>query len=173
MSKNLETLEKLFSLAFVMSENLVGLTKGNYSGNTFILKTYEYLREYNVDLDSKIELKRAVQRLEEIENSNPNEALEWLDKFKGIEISSLPFKSEDGPVKEVDLNEVRFVGSQLNNDFHKFVNILEQNLLKARKTEAETIEKVVKILEKFRHYVVAGCSNEEYNNLIDKIKEII
>lgn len=172
MSKEQEALEKLLSFAFVMSENMVGLTKGNYDEATFIKKTYEYLHEYIGNFECRDILKSALQRLESIDNAKPNEALEWLDKFKGIEISALPFKDDCG-TQEVDLNEVRFVGSQLNNDFHKFVNTIELNLLRAQYIEKETIEKVVKILEKFRHYVIAGCSNEEYDNVIDKIKEII
>lgn len=80
MSKELETLEKLISFAFVMSENMIGLTKGNYDENQFIKKTYEYLHKYNVDLDSKLKLKKSLQRLETIDNSNPSKALECLEK---------------------------------------------------------------------------------------------
>jgi len=79
MNKELEALEKLLSFAFVMSENMVGLTKGNYDEQEFIKKTYEYLHKYNVDLNSKLELKNALQRLEAIDNSNPSEALEDLE----------------------------------------------------------------------------------------------
>jgi len=59
MNKELETLEKLLSFAFVMSENMVGLTKGNYDEDAFIKKTYAYLHKYHVDLQSKLELKQA------------------------------------------------------------------------------------------------------------------
>lgn len=79
MSKELETLEKLLSFAFVMSENMVGLTKGNYDEGTFIKKTYEYLHKYSVDLHSRLELEQALQRLESIDNADPSEA---LVKFK-------------------------------------------------------------------------------------------
>lgn len=79
MSKT-ETLEKLLSFAFVMSENMVGLTKGNYDEATFIKKTYEYLHKYNVDLNSKQELEKALQRLEVIDNANPNEVLECFKR---------------------------------------------------------------------------------------------
>lgn len=84
MSKELETLEKLLSFAFVMSENMVGLTKGNYNENKFIKKTYEYLNKYNVDLNSKEELKKALQRLESIDNSKASEALECLKQVEDV-----------------------------------------------------------------------------------------
>jgi len=94
----------------------------------------------NFEDDCKL-VNDALTRLNLIDNLKPSEALEELNKFKGIEISSLPFKSEDGAVKEVDLNEVRFVGSTLNNEFRKFVNIIEQALLQAQKDKAK-IEKL-------------------------------
>ena len=78
MSKELEALEKLLSFAFVMSENMVGLTKGNYDEKQFINKTYSYLHTYNVDFHSELELKHALQRLEGIEGANQNEALKCL-----------------------------------------------------------------------------------------------
>lgn len=78
MSKT-ETLEKLLSFAFVMSENMVGLTKGNYDEATFIKKTYAYLHKYNIDSKSKLELEKALQRLEAIDNANPSEALQGVD----------------------------------------------------------------------------------------------
>lgn len=77
---NIETLEKLLSFAFVMSENMVGLSKGNYDEATFIKKTYVYLHKYNVDLNSKQELEKSLQRLEAIDNAKPSEALEELFK---------------------------------------------------------------------------------------------
>jgi hypothetical protein len=83
-----------------------------------------------------------LQRLEAIDNANPSEALKAFEEFKGIEISEMPFKDDCGK-KEVDLNEVRIVGSQLNNDFHKFVNTLENYILKAQE-----LEKVLEIIKK-------------------------
>ena len=80
MSKKLETLEKLISFAFVMSENMIGLTKGNYDESQFIKKTYGYLHKYNVDMKSQFELESALKRLEAIDNSEPSEALECLEK---------------------------------------------------------------------------------------------
>lgn len=78
MSKELENLKKLMSFAFVMSENMVGLSKGNYDEKEFIKKTYEYLHKYNVDLESRRELEKALQRLEAIDNANPSEAMKCL-----------------------------------------------------------------------------------------------
>ena len=109
-------------------------------------------------------IKEKIQRLESIDHANPSEALEWLNKFKGVEISSLPFKSEDGAVKEVDLNEVRFVGSQLNNEFRKFVYIIENALIKAQEQE-----KVFKIIKKkyVDIYLLKSINTlEEYNKNI-------
>jgi hypothetical protein len=79
-------------------------------------------------------IRQALQELQAIKSAEPSEAMEWLDRFKGIEISEMPFKDDCG-TKEVDLNEVRNVGSQLNNDFHKFVNTLENYILKAQEQE--------------------------------------
>ena len=64
MNKELETLEKLMSFAFVMSENMIGLTKGNYDETTFIKKTYEYLQKYTVDRNEQKTIKQALQRLD-------------------------------------------------------------------------------------------------------------
>ena len=168
MTKELEALDKLLSFAFVMSENMVGLTKGNYDEATFIKKTYEYLHKYNVDSKSKLELEKALKRLEAIDNINPSEALEWLDKFKGIEISALPFKDDCG-TQEVDLNEVRFVGSQLNNDFHKFVNTLENYILKAQEYK-EFVDVILK------HMTNNGWSNDftiEFWNMNEKELKVV
>ena len=39
MTKESETLKKLLSFAFVMSENMVGLSKGDYDEKYFIKET--------------------------------------------------------------------------------------------------------------------------------------
>lgn len=67
MNKELETLEKLISFAFAMSENMIGLTKGNYDENTFIKKTYGYLLDYSVDRNEQKTIKQALQRLDRYE----------------------------------------------------------------------------------------------------------
>ena len=67
MNKELETLEKLLSFAFAMSENMVGLTKGNYDEKTFIKKTYEYLQKYTADRNEQKNIKQALQRLDTYE----------------------------------------------------------------------------------------------------------
>ena len=77
---NIETLEKLLSFAFVMSENMVGLSKGNYDEATFVKKTYEYLHKYIGNFECRDILKSALQRLEAIDNAKPSEALEELFK---------------------------------------------------------------------------------------------
>lgn len=41
-----DILDNLLSFVFVMSENMVGLTKGNYDEKVFVKKTYEYLNKY-------------------------------------------------------------------------------------------------------------------------------
>lgn len=139
MSKKLETLEKLISFAFVMSENMIGLTKGNYDESQFIKKTYGYLHKYNVDMKSQFELESALKRLESIDNAEPSEALECLEKLKGMEISSMPFSDEYG-TQEVDLNDIRKVGSQLNTDFREYTATIKQALLKAQEFN-EILEK--------------------------------
>lgn len=62
----------------------------------------------------------------------PSEALECLEKLKGMEISSMPFSDEYG-TQEVDLNDIRKVGSQLNTDFREYITTIKQALLKAQK----------------------------------------
>ena len=96
--------------------------------------------------------------LEQIKNAEPSEAMEWLDKFKGIEISEMPFKDDCG-TKEVDLNEVRNVGSPLNNDFHKFVHTLENYILKSQKQE-----KILSIIEEYQVdvWLLKQCDYENY-----------
>ena len=81
MSKEQEIVEKLLSFAFAMSENMIGLTKGNYDENTFIKKTYEYLQKYNIGRDEQKTIKRSMERLEAIDNSEPSEALECLKEL--------------------------------------------------------------------------------------------
>lgn len=70
MNKELETLEKLVSFAFVMSENMIGLTKGNYDYNQFIKKTYDYLHKYNVDAKSQLELENTLRKVQDLESDN-------------------------------------------------------------------------------------------------------
>ncbi len=74
-------------------------------------------------------IETALQRLEAIDNANPSEALECLEKLKGMEISSMPFSDEYG-TQEVDLNDIRKVGSQLNTDFREYTATIKQALLK-------------------------------------------
>ncbi len=91
MSMESEALEKLLSFAFVMSENMVGLTKGNYDKDTFIKKTYEYLHKYNVGFCNKLKLKQALYRLEHIENANPSKALELVGYLKDYHLNAMPY----------------------------------------------------------------------------------
>ena len=148
MSKELlEALEKLLSFAFVMSENMVGLTKGNYDEATFVKKTYEYLHKYNVDLNSKLDLKEALRRLEAIDNSKPSEALkclEYLDETCGC--------------------------FALDNEY-KAVDTIKQALLKAQEQEKvlKTIfEKridmwhLVGLLDQDYEMYIAFCKSEKY-----------
>ena len=78
MSKEQKIVEKLLSFAFAMSENMIGLTKGNYDEKTFIKKTYEYLQKYTVDHNDQKIIKQSIERLEALDNANPIEALERL-----------------------------------------------------------------------------------------------
>lgn len=79
MSKEREVVEKLLSFAFAMSENMIGLTKGNYDENTFIKKTYEYLQKYTIDRNEQKTIKQSLERLEAIDNATSSEALECLE----------------------------------------------------------------------------------------------
>lgn len=83
-------------------------------------------------INSKEQVKKILQgELVTIDNANPSEALECLEKLKGMEISSMPFSDEYG-TQEVDLNDIRKVGSQLNTDFREYINTIKQALLKAQ-----------------------------------------
>lgn len=79
MNKELEILEKLISFAFAMSENMIGLTKGNYDESTFIKKTYEYLQKYTVDRNEQKTIKKSIERLEALDNTETSEALVCLE----------------------------------------------------------------------------------------------
>ena len=76
-------------------------------------------------------IEQALNRLESIDNATPSEALKCLEKLKGMEISSMPFSDEYG-TQEVDLNDIRKVGSQLNTDFREYTATIKQSLLKAQ-----------------------------------------
>lgn len=76
-------------------------------------------------------IKEKIQYLESIDNADSSEALECLEKLKGMEISSMPFSDEYG-TQEVDLNDIRKVGSQLNTDFREYTTTIQQALLKAQ-----------------------------------------
>ena len=144
MNKELETLEKLVSFAFVMSENMIGLTKGNYDYNQFIKKTYDYLHKYNVDAKSQLELENALKHLESIENSNPSEALEdslkrafdygvqsTLDGLllRGYNTKTMLEEQCCGNTLEKDLDEAK---TKITN-----LNTIKQALLKAQEQEKE------------------------------------
>ena len=77
------------------------------------------------------EYKKMCNRLESIDNAEPSKALECLEKLKGMEISSMPFSDEYG-TQEVDLNDIRKVGSQLNTDFREYTATIKQALIKAQ-----------------------------------------
>ncbi len=111
MSKELEALERL---------------KNRYDVH-YILDLQD--KDYDI-------IEQALHRLEAIDNANPSEALECLEKLNGMEISSMPFSDEYG-TQEVDLNDIRKVGSQLNTDFREYINTIKQSLLKAQFLEEE------------------------------------
>lgn len=81
MSKELEVVEKLLSFAFVMSENMVGLTKGDYDEEYFIKKTKEYLDKYYVHLKDRQELVHRLNKLDEYEKVLNSERLTITNCF--------------------------------------------------------------------------------------------
>ena len=102
MSKEQETLNKLISFAFVMSENMVGLTKGNYDEATFIKKTYEYLHKYNVDLDSKVKLKETLQKKSQIEQELGCSLIDLLNGLKSKQSALRYFDKHDSMVNHCE-----------------------------------------------------------------------
>lgn len=98
------------------------------------------------------------------DNANPSEALECLEKLKGMEISSMPFSDEYG-TQEVDLNDIRKVGSQLNTDFREYTATIKQALIKAQK-EHNSVNLLMQELDckdfaELRKY--ARCGYEKLN----------
>lgn len=79
MSREQEVVDKLLSFAFAMSENMIGLTKGNYDENTFVKKTYEYLHKYALGRNEQKAIKQSLERLEAIDTANISEVLECLE----------------------------------------------------------------------------------------------
>ena len=79
MTKEQEIVDKLLSFAFAMSENMVGLTKGNYDEKTFIKNTYEYLHKYALGRNEQKTIKQSLERLEAIDNAEPSEILKCLE----------------------------------------------------------------------------------------------
>ena len=79
-------------------------------------------------------VEKALLELQSIKEAEPSEALECLKKLNGMEISSMPFKDDYG-IEEVDLNDIRKVGSQLNTDFKEYIDTIKQALLNAEKDE--------------------------------------
>lgn len=59
-NKELETVDKLLSFAFAMSENMVGLSKGNYDETQFIKNTSEYLHKYSANRHEVLGVKQAL-----------------------------------------------------------------------------------------------------------------
>lgn len=80
-----ELLSDIVSFAFVMSENMVGLSKGDYDEKRFIEKTYDYLQKYV----GSFEFRKVVKALMSIEESKEQEDknyLKWEDlEFKDIQ----------------------------------------------------------------------------------------
>lgn len=147
MSKELETLEKLVSFAFVMSENMIGLTKGNYDENQFIKKTYEYLHKYNVDAKSQLELENALKRLEAIDNAEPSEALGLAKRTCELYADSL---------KQRNLIGYDIIEKQIN----EALDTIKQALLKTQEQEKENelLKEIIKSL------FDRGCPLHQYTD---------
>ena len=136
MSKEQEIVEKLLSFAFAMSENMIGLTKGNYDEKTFIKKTYEYLQKYTVDHNDQKIIKQSIERLESIDNAEPSEALKCVDKLEQV------------------IEEITISNADLRNTLKASVSlaIIKQALLKAQEPkqyvdELKLVEKKLKALD--------------------------
>lgn len=158
MTKELEALEKLLSFAFVMSENMVGLTKGNYDADYFIKKTYEYLHKYSVDLHTELALKKALQRLEAIDNSNPSEALKCLEDI----YRNAVFINEK---QEIQNKHKIFIESpETNKTISEQCNTIKQALLKAQGQESK-----IEILKEYRKDYLDRLKNlEKYSQEQEK-----
>ena len=104
-------------------------------------------------------VEQALLELKSIKDANPSEALKCLEKLKGMEISSMPFSDEYG-TQEVDLNDIRKVGSQLNTDFREYTTTIKQALLKAQEQEKENeiLKEIIKSL------FDKGCPLHQYTD---------
>lgn len=97
-----ETLSNLVSFAFVMSENMVGLSKGNYDEKRFIDKTYDYLQKYVGNFECREVVK----------------ALMSTDKSKGQENKKY-LKWEDLDFKEVSQLDHKIIKAKLNEQLYE------------------------------------------------------
>ena len=78
MSTELETLKRLRSFQFVSSENLVGLSKGDYDETYYIKKQREYLDKYYVSAKEFEKLENALQVQDKVTTDKALECLEWV-----------------------------------------------------------------------------------------------
>ena len=150
MNKESETLEKLLSFAFVMGENMVGLTKGNYDEKTFIKKTYEYLQKYAISRKEQLALQ---QRLESIDNSSPSEALGDLEKMV-----NLAYQVDD----EFEL---------LDDDFGLYYDKVKKYISKAQEQEEDIIHYKGTIANLRRDNALLKELNVKYKRVLEIIKE--
>ena len=135
MSKEFEALECLEEIKSYFP--FVDLGKG---------KEYVCEKEFNT-------IKQALQRLEAIDSTTSSEALECLKKLNGMEISSMPFKDDYG-IEEVDLNDIRKVGSQLNTDFREYIETIKQALNRLEAIENTNPSEALKCLESYINNII-------------------
>lgn len=167
MSKEIESLKRI-ETTFSMNKQGKESVYREYTNSIYL-----YYEDFDLVL-------KGLQRLEAIEkgkntdiidnymafkndNTNPSEALECLEKLKGMEISSMPFSDEYG-TQEVDLNDIRKVGSQLNTDFREYTATIKQALLKAQEQNSTNLlmqELDCKDFADLRKY--ARCGYEKIN----------
>jgi len=156
MNKESETLEKLLSFAFVMGENMVGLTKGNYDEKTFIKKTYEYLQKYAISRKEQLALQ---QRLESIDNSSPSEALNDLQVIE----NNIIYILSDCDINDEVCQCLEYAKSKMPT--------IKQYILKAQEQEIENA-KYKKVFELVKEkgvdisIIMSTKTVEEYNGFI-------
>lgn len=154
MNKELETLEKLVSFALVMSENMIGLTKGNYDYNQFIKKTYDYLHKYNVDAKSQLELENVLRKVQDLESDN-NALLEENNELY------------------VELEFIKKQYKELTEGSHQYKKALE--IIKEKDVDLRTLKACFKVecgLQEYNkhQYKENELTEEEFNLLKEVLK---
>ena len=171
MNKYEEALENLLSFAFVMSENMVGLTKGNYDEKEFVKKTDEYLRNYIKNFECRDILKQALNELQAIKKSNPNEALEAI--YRIIAHTEYDNDSSYDCLKfENDCKLIEQYILKAQEQEKEKARAFGKDIINLNKTLKQTIDEPILYVSRYGNkYIVPQELFDEQCNVLSIIKE--